>query len=114
MTGPDVALTESARPSSKTKRSRAKRSRRGKRQTAHAPAPARGPIFNELEQAFFAAAPPEEPPPTAEPERFDDLVALALPPSRQQPFGRALAAAGAALRRFFYGPAGDSRSTSRR
>ena len=35
------------------------------------------PVWTDLEQGFFASAPPDEPQPSAEPERFDDLVATA-------------------------------------
>jgi hypothetical protein len=110
MAGRRLALKESPRPSSPKKRSR-----RGKRSASDAPGPARELDFSELEQDFFAAAPPEDPGPTAEPERFDDLVALG--PPRRQMFGallRAVATAGAALRRFFQGPGRRSRSASRR
>jgi hypothetical protein len=112
MAGRRLALTESARALSQSS-AKKKRSRRGKRNAR--PTPALGPAWSELEQAFFAAAPPEEPQSAAEPERFDDLLELA--PSRRQPPGavrRALAAAGAALRRLLFGAAPRPRSASRR
>jgi hypothetical protein len=113
MDGRQLALAESASSSSQS-RSKRKRSRKNKRSSS---VPVRGPDFSELEQSFFAAAPPDDPGPTVEPERFDDLVALASP--RPQPFGallRAVATAGLALRRFFLalGSARRSRSGSPR
>jgi hypothetical protein len=113
MAGRRLALTESARALSQSPAKKKKRSGRGKRNAPQTPA--LGPEWSELEQAFFAAAPPEEPQSAAEPELFDDLLELA--PSRRQPVGaarRALAVAGAALRRLLFGAAPRPRSASRR
>jgi len=55
--------------------------------------------WTDLEQAFFASAPPEEPGSAAEPECFDDLLALSPQRGRFAGLRGALARVWGALRR---------------
>lgn len=101
----NVALAQPPQSPAKKRRSRG-RKRHANREAPRAPAP----VFDDLEQAFFAAAPPDEAASAAEVESFDDLVAAgAPPPDPLASVRRALGAARAALGRLF-APASPQRS----
>jgi hypothetical protein len=83
-----------------SKKQRAQRRRRAAAAVAAAEARRSVSEWSELELAFFASAPPDEPDPAPPPESFDDLTGPAPQrPSWLAALGRAVAAAGAALRR---------------
>jgi len=95
-----LARTQPPHLASKKSRARAR-----KRNGSGPPARSEGSAFSDLEQAFFDAAPPDEPAPPAEPERFDDV--LAVPPRGRDAWFEclrwAVATARAALTRLVEG-----------
>jgi hypothetical protein len=100
----NVALAQPPQSPTKKRRSRG-RKRHANREASRAPAP----VFDDLEQAFFAAAPPDEATPAGAVESFDDLIAGPAPPDPLASVRRAFGAARAALGRLF-APASPQRS----
>jgi hypothetical protein len=91
-----VALAERQAPAKK------RRSRGRKRNATGEVERTPGPVFDDMEQAFFAAAPPDDAAPAAAPDSFDDLVAAGpVPRDPLAALRRAFGAARAALGRLF-------------